>query len=952
MTAKLSLTLTAAAKPPVLSKSFTLAADGTLQKHPGGNLVAGHARTLHATLDQFMRGLAVFKPSQAFVYGICPHTTARIVPRGKLEAARKAAPKEAVIARDREHFSYPEGPGICMFDYDPAPGAEPLARDDLLQALYRVCPGLESHPHVWGASASSCIYASDGTALRGVVGQRVYVPVSDARDIPRFGDVLFKRLWLAGLGRFDISKSGALLERSVIDAAVWQPERLDFAGGAQCGPGLEQRRPAPLGFNIEAPYLDTWTLPDLSPEEVADLAKIKAAARQKLKPEMEVKREAWIDERVAEHEADPAKWREVFQAAAREKRLLGDFVLHPAEGGTVSVGTILDNSDKWHGQRFADPLEPDYGNDPRIAWLNLRAAGKPYLYSWAHGGQRYALHRALSTIKIQGGERPRIVTRLLELARLDGTLFDRGGELVRLADGQMYPVDGPWLETYLTGVSRFVKLDKRSEKWESRDCPKDLAQAILSSRGEWGLPLLDAIQRTPTIDPVTGRVLDTDGYDAERRLYLDLGDFSTWRGVPDRPSDSDVRDAITTLWFPFKDFPLPSPVDRGGLLAALLTAPCRGLLPKCPGFLVTAPAMGSGKTLLATSIAHLTGSDPEIFPPADTEDELRKRLATIVRHNTPAFIVDNICGTFESASLCMYLTSERFDDRLLGSNTKLTGRTNSLVFLTGNNPIIAGDMTRRLIRITIDTEMENPCSRTFEIDPDQYVRDHRLEMVRAALIVLRSAHTSGFRHDRGRLASFEIWSDFIRTAVLWIGQRGWLDVADPVDGIETSLANDPDREKLDTLLTVWAQEFGERGAVVADAIQHAKTGGAPNDLRNVLEAVAGFRGEINPRILASWIKQHERKIVNGSYFTRNGTWKKMTRWMVYSVYSVYSVYPSYSSPANCQNDTFIERGETTPPNTPCSACVNYSLDAHRCDFGCACDDDSDAKCRAFERVMH
>jgi len=41
----------------------------------------------------------------------------------------------------------------------------------------------------------------------------------------------------------------------------------------------------------------------------------------------------------------------------------------------VTVGTVLDNRERWHGERFADPLEPDYRGDKRIAWLNLRSGG-------------------------------------------------------------------------------------------------------------------------------------------------------------------------------------------------------------------------------------------------------------------------------------------------------------------------------------------------------------------------------------------------------------------------------------------------------------------------------------------------------------------------------------------------------------------------------------------------
>src|SRR5208283_3275852 len=123
------------------------------------------------------------------------------------------------------------GPGVMFPDYDPEPGKPPLTRTELLESLYAVWPEMKAHPHIWIPSASSCIYRSDtGEELRGVMGQRVYVPVLNARDIERCGRVLFQRTWLAGGGRVDVSSSGALLERSLIDLAVFQPERLDYAG--------------------------------------------------------------------------------------------------------------------------------------------------------------------------------------------------------------------------------------------------------------------------------------------------------------------------------------------------------------------------------------------------------------------------------------------------------------------------------------------------------------------------------------------------------------------------------------------------------------------------------------------------------------------------------------------------------------------------------------------------
>lgn len=930
------LTLVTAQEPDVLSKSFSLREDGSLDKKPGGNLLKGQAQTLTITIHDFLAGLKSLTPGQAFVYGICAHERARIVLQTKLQAA-KARSNTPVIARDREHFSYPAAGAVLTLDYDPSPNMPTLNREELLTKLYLVWPALKDHPHIWIPSASSCIYRSDtGEELRGIKGQRVYVPVLEGTDIPRAGAALFKRLWLAGFGWFSVSNSGALLERSIVDAAFWQPERFDFAGGAACGPGLEQRKPDPVVYNLDKPFMDSRSIQDLIPEEQRKLDGIKAAARKAKKPETEEQREAWIAERLKGRPSDSGQLRRILEAAVKEKRLLSDFVLHSARYGKVSVGTILDNPEKYHGDRFADPLEPEYGNDQRIAWANLRSAGKPYIWSWAHGGQKFTLHRNIENIRIEGGDRPQIVSRLLELMRLDGSIFDRGGELVRLAGGRTYPVTTEWLQLYLGGLARFEKFDKRSDDWREIDCPKELAQAILSLSGLWDLPRLVAVITAPIATP-RGRIIETDGYDEETGLYLDLGDFSGWKGVPEHPSDNVVRDAVDTLWYQVKDFPFKSPGDRGGCLAALLTATVRPALPTAPGTLIESPTAGSGKTLLARTTAQITGSDGEVMPKADTDEEMRKRLLALTRCNSPVIILDNISGAFASDTLCAFLTSEHITDRVLGSTTIISGRTNSMVILTGNNPQVQGDLNRRLVRVRIDPSCEKPFLRCFDFDPVEQVRSKRLDIVRSSLIILKASILSGFKHAGGRLASFEVWSDFIRNAVIWVGQRGWLDVEDPVQSIETSYSTDPETQRLDALLSVWLKQFDSKGGTVAEAIRWARGDekrpyGNP-ELFSVLDDIAGERGVINPRRLGRWIEGRAGRIVAGRRFVRVGTRQGAVVW----VCEFCEICESSLMPhGKCQNDIYIEGSvnshkshETHASFTPheymviCEACANF-----------------------------
>jgi hypothetical protein len=65
--------------------------------------------------------------------------------------------------------------------------------------------------------------------------------------LPELADVLFKRMWLGGHGYIVISRAGSMLVRSIFDASVFSPERLDFVAGANCV-DCEQRRPQPVYF--------------------------------------------------------------------------------------------------------------------------------------------------------------------------------------------------------------------------------------------------------------------------------------------------------------------------------------------------------------------------------------------------------------------------------------------------------------------------------------------------------------------------------------------------------------------------------------------------------------------------------------------------------------------------------------------------------------------------------
>ena len=260
MCANPHFTLITATNPSILTKKFHLAKDGGLVKTPGGPLITGLAKTVSiACLSDLAPLVTSLTPSQAFCYGVMGHDKARIVSQRKLTAAQSDGTLP-VITRTREFFAYAQAPGIFPIDTDKTEARHP---DEIRATLIELSAELAGAPMMIFASASSGIY-HDENALTELVGWRCLILVSDANDTPRAGDVLFKRAWLKGKGQIYVSRSGAQLPRSVVDASVYQPERLDFVSGAYTIAPLIQLRPEPEIYNDGAPLFNTRSIQDLT----------------------------------------------------------------------------------------------------------------------------------------------------------------------------------------------------------------------------------------------------------------------------------------------------------------------------------------------------------------------------------------------------------------------------------------------------------------------------------------------------------------------------------------------------------------------------------------------------------------------------------------------------------------------------------------------------------------
>ncbi len=797
----------------------------------------------------FAEVLKSLTPKQALTYGLSDKGDCELYSRDRYARLPEQS-KQTASTRTKDRFHFTPGPGVMMLDYDPRAGGDALAPDALRAAIVGVLPELVECATVQWLSSSSNIFDAGGHLLQGVRGQRIYMLVKDARDIPRAGGVLADRLWLAGYGYFDVSRSGALLERCLVDTSVWQSNRLDFAAGADCHDGLTQDRGEPVVR--EGALLDTATaLPDVDAAEAARLRTLKAEARTHAEPEAAAKQVEWVEARAkvevesrpdaAELEPDERR-AALHEARARARRAVsggvldGEFVVtvvdEAGEPQPVTVAELLRNRAKYNDRRTLDPLEPEYGDGRAVGYLRLRG-GRPDLYSHAHGGKSYSLVNAPHRIVHARGNTQGTTDETLAYLRGADILFDRGTELTAADASGLHAVKGAALGYILAKHIQYVQAGA-PRKGKPAETAIDPPQGVLQQLAavERGLKQVNAAITAPVLAG-TGRVVREYGHDAETGLFV-CGDFSGME-IPDAVSEADALAALDVLWHPFREFDCATALDKGVLLAAILTAIQRPALPTAPGFALDAPTQGTGKTYLAQCLGALAqGETPTMTAPPDVSDEaeMGKHLLSTALEAPAVIVWDNVTGTLSSGKLASFLTTEAYEDRVLGESRTATVTTRALFLLTGNNVSLAGDLPRRVLKCRLDAKSENPATRTFHDNPLADIRQRRTALVQTGLTLIRGYQQSGWM-PVGNTASFEVWDRCVRQCCAWVASLR-PEYQDPGDAIAEAQAADPEREELGELLDSLI------GAMDTPGIKTGDDGWfTAADVMKVIEAPAG-----------------------------------------------------------------------------------------------------------------
>ena len=856
-----TFTLLSSAKPSVVSKVFSLDEQANLKKSTSANIVQAKCELRSVeNLTQFGDLLDSLLHNQCLVYGTAPQKVTEIVTTKAWEEGGRPAHQSP---RAKELFGWPDGGGILMLDYDaPKNGARAHSASEIIAQLIGAVPELADVQILMIPSTSSCLYHKD-QELVGVKGIRFYILVDDAQDIERVGEIINARLWLSGVGRYEVSESGSLLERPLFDQSVWQTNRIDFCAGAKCQDGIEQRRGTPKIISGHKHSLDSSSLKDLSAALMSQLQINKSRARNAVLDFADSKKSAWVSKRLHDYRTNnpqfgDAQIHNMVYRAIDQKELQGDWrVVVKTKSGEqeLTVAQLLESPEDFNGCVTLDPLEPNYDGRRFVGKLFLGSAF-PNLHSFAHGGVNFRLFSRPVRIEILDGKEAEVIDSTLEVMRKAPNLFDFGDVLVEVTDDMKIKSIKEANLRYILG-----KLIQFEHDHKLKNPPPTLCKSIVEIGRH--LKALKAVVSAPTLRP-DGTVLATKGYDERTGLLLSTQDALV--PVPECPTEMQAIKALNLLMEPFNQFPFVDELARSVHLAALLTVVVRPCLPTSPGFAYDAPVQGSGKSLLAGCVEVLgSGREPTIWPDVDVRnvDEVRKRGFTAIRSGDRTVIWDNVVGEFDSAALAGMMTSQMIKERLFNTQTVLEVPNKTLMIFTGNNFSPVNDMSRRVLICRIDPQTERPQARSFDLNPKDVCIFDRQRMVSAALTLIRFYLSSGAKKV-GDTGSFSEWDTFVRQTVMHIGKtiapNQYVDIA---KSIELNQAEDPEMEMLLQLYQEWVKAFGSDWVTAKQVVAKVTNDWSDSEAKDLREALQQLVGPnwSSPKSLGKALKKRNGRLV-------------------------------------------------------------------------------------------
>lgn len=501
----------------------------------------------------------------------------------------------------------------------------------------------------------------------------------------------------------------------------------------------------------------------------------------------------------------------------------------------------------------------------RVKWIHLPADGdrKVGLDDYfAKGGTVAELVATAETprLAIVGPGRPLPdVTRdaIASLAAINDppVLFRRGDALIESREVGAKIVDRDRLRYRLTESADWLRKTKAGTS--PTDPPSNVLANVLAASDLWPFPWLDRIVSTPVF-AADGTLRSEPGYHpASRSLYLAQDDVRI-PSVADRPTGKEIRRARRAIDEMVEEFPFVAKADRAHTVALMLQGFARELIRGVtPIYGVEAPKQGTGKTVLVqTALAPAVGVVPSYSYPYNDE-EMEKRLTASLGDAVPAIFFDNVTKAVSYPSLASAVTTGRWQGRILGSSSSLVADVSCTWVLTANNPQYAADLSRRVVRIRLDAQIEAPHRRsgfTHSLPADA-LRD-RGQLIWAACTLVRAWVVAGRPAPPGNVPVLLGFGPWRRVLGGIVGLHGWSGFLGNLADLSEEDEASPDAEVLATILALAQDEL--RG----DPFEARDIARAFADDADFAAALPPSREEVGRRI-GKFLRDHKGQMVKG-----------------------------------------------------------------------------------------
>lgn len=425
-------------------------------------------------------------------------------------------------------------------------------------------------------------------------------------------------------------------------------------------------------------------------------------------------------------------------------------------------------------------------------------------------------------------------------------------------------------------LARVANWYQRSgERYKPVAPPDRLARDMLADR-QPPLPKMTGILYGPTFTP-DGRLLAVPGYDPQTGLLLIRRPGDTWPVVPERPTAGQVEEAKRLLLVEWLgDFPFADEASKAHIIGQLIAVVARPLIDgRIPGLAIDAASPSTGKGLLAGTFSLIAiGQPPTHVDYVPDDEEFEKRLASALR-KAPAIVwLDNVITTLRSAALARVMTMTPWEPRVLGENRTFSFDIRQLFIVVGNNLRLTDEISRRFVWVRMEAPSDAPWfdDRAFRHpELDKWVREHRAELLGAALTLVTHWLASGRPLGDYRLGSFETWSRVIGGVLGNAEIPGFLtNVKEQTDVL------DPEREEWLAFVAAWWDRFGGQEVPVSALLDMALEAGL---LPSIL-AADGKDAKTLARRLGLALRDRKGRVFGGRRIkkgqldahTKAGTW--------------------------------------------------------------------------------